>query len=270
MKATLINTSPYLRMDEGSAHSKSPGPESLGHQPSAHKSLVNTLRYFFHSITFVKKKIELRRQSVHGATLLNHEFIFTEFNRTGFLPTSFSYTHGADQGSYVGSGLLYFAIPYMLKAKTCVCIGSGGGYVPRFMSQAQVEARVEGARTILVDADRGGLGRPNYLAPNSFLRARFPEIEIVNCDSANYAAAAQQNGLKIDYLHIDGDHTYEGALSDYEEYLPLMNEKGLISFHDTDGTLPCARALADIKAMGHNVIDLSFIGSGIALIQISR
>jgi hypothetical protein len=265
----MVKARLYSQLNRWFVDFKSLDPEP-GDLPEARKTLVRSLRYFFHSITFVKKKFELKRQFVHGTTLLNHEFIFTEFNRTGILPTSFSYTHGADQGSYVGSGLLYFAIPYMLKAKTCVCIGSGGGFVPRFMYQAQVEARVEGARTVLVDADRGGLGRPDYLGPNSFLRAHFPAIEIVNCDSANFAAEAQLKGLKIDYLHIDGDHTYGGALSDFEKYLPLMSDKGLISFHDTDGTLPCAEALAEIKAVGHNVIDLSFIGSGIAIIQISR
>jgi hypothetical protein len=229
---------------------------------------ISNFRFMARKVAFAKKYGQLKRQSV--VTLLNHEFIFAEFNHSGSSATSYSWSHGADKGSYVGSGLLYFTIPYMLKAKTCLCIGSGGGFVPRFMYQAQVEAHVKDARTILVDADRGDLGRPNYMGQGSFLRTHFPRIEVVKCDSANYAAEAGANGLEIDYLHIDGDHTYEGALADFENYLPLMNDKSLISFHDTDGTHPCAAVVSEMKARGHNVIDLPFIGRGIAVIQISH
>jgi hypothetical protein len=230
------------------------------------KPPISNLRFMADKVAFAKKYGELKCQSV--VTLLNHDFLFTKFNHSGSPPTSHNWSHGADRGSYIGSGLLYFAIPYMLKAKTCVCIGSGGGFVPRLMYQAQVEAHVQSARTILVDADQGDLGRPDYMGRGSFLRTHFPGIEIVQRDSANYAAEARVSGLKIDYLHIDGDHTYAGALADFENYLPLMSDKSLISFHDTDGNLPCAAVVSKIKAMGHNVIDLPFIGCGIAIVQI--
>jgi predicted O-methyltransferase YrrM len=36
----------------------------------------------------------------------------------------------------------------------------------------------------------------------------------------------------IDFLFIDGDHTYEGVKSDYEMYAPLVRPGGLIAFHD--------------------------------------
>jgi predicted O-methyltransferase YrrM len=36
----------------------------------------------------------------------------------------------------------------------------------------------------------------------------------------------------IDFLMIDGDHTYEGARRDWEMYAPLVGGKGLIAFHD--------------------------------------
>lgn len=39
-------------------------------------------------------------------------------------------------------------------------------------------------------------------------------------------------GEKIDFLFIDGDHTYEGVKQDFEFYAPLVREGGLIAFHD--------------------------------------
>lgn len=40
------------------------------------------------------------------------------------------------------------------------------------------------------------------------------------------------NGEKLDFLFIDGDHTYEGARRDFEDYRALVREGGVIAFHD--------------------------------------
>jgi cephalosporin hydroxylase len=40
------------------------------------------------------------------------------------------------------------------------------------------------------------------------------------------------DGDQLDFLFIDGDHSYEGVKSDYETYGPLVRTGGLIAFHD--------------------------------------
>lgn len=40
------------------------------------------------------------------------------------------------------------------------------------------------------------------------------------------------NGKKLEYLFIDGDHTYEGVKKDFELYSPLVKDGALIAFHD--------------------------------------
>lgn len=39
-------------------------------------------------------------------------------------------------------------------------------------------------------------------------------------------------GESLDFLLIDGDHTYDGVRRDWEMYAPLVTEGGLITFHD--------------------------------------
>src|SRR5687767_11480705 len=39
-------------------------------------------------------------------------------------------------------------------------------------------------------------------------------------------------GRQIDFLMIDGDHTYEGVKQDFELYAPLVKRNGLVAFHD--------------------------------------
>jgi hypothetical protein len=41
--------------------------------------------------------------------------------------------------------------------------------------------------------------------------------------------------IKIDFLFIDGDHSYEGVKKDFELYSTILSEKGIIMLHDTDG-----------------------------------
>jgi len=39
-------------------------------------------------------------------------------------------------------------------------------------------------------------------------------------------------GRKLDFLFIDGDHTYEGVRKDSEMYSKLLNPNGIMAFHD--------------------------------------
>jgi len=39
-------------------------------------------------------------------------------------------------------------------------------------------------------------------------------------------------GATLDFLFIDGDHTYRGVQADFEMYSPLVDRNGLVAFHD--------------------------------------
>jgi predicted O-methyltransferase YrrM len=43
-------------------------------------------------------------------------------------------------------------------------------------------------------------------------------------------------GNKLDFLFIDGDHSYDGVREDFKMYAPLVRDGGLIAFHDIS---PC-------------------------------
>ena len=40
------------------------------------------------------------------------------------------------------------------------------------------------------------------------------------------------DGRRVDFLFIDGDHTYAGVKLDFETYSPLVRQGGMIAFHD--------------------------------------
>lgn len=49
-------------------------------------------------------------------------------------------------------------------------------------------------------------------------------------DTIDYVKKFSPNGY--DLIFIDGDHTYEGVKKDYENFLPLLNNGGIMFFHD--------------------------------------
>lgn len=188
-------------------------------------------------------------------------------------------SHGAAGDSeQLGAGILYYGLAYALRAKTCVCLGSGGGFVPRLMRQAQRDLELADSRTILVDGTRqidqekkNIWGVPCWLDEDSFFRTNYADVEIrFELTEVAFRDYFQAQGVQIDYLHIDADHHYEGAKLDWDLYSTLVPDSGIITLHDTvNYREPCGvyRVLDDIRATGqYDVINLP-IAYGTAMVR---
>ena len=173
----------------------------------------------------------------------------THINKEGneiHTPVKYRWTHGATD-LHMGDGMLVYSFIQFIRAKVCVCIGSGGGFIPRLMTQSRYdlwEQKIfEGNKsnewgdtgtTIIVDAVNGIGGFTDWTEENSFLRFNFqPQIILETSERAFYDYFVRQD-IKIDYLHIDGDHSYEGVKKDFELYSSIMSENGIITIHDID------------------------------------
>ena len=203
--------------------------------------------------------------------LLSREVITTEILKDA----PWADSHGADPAAgFLGAGLLYYSLAYMLRAKMCVCIGSGGGFVPRLMRQAQRDLGLTHSRTVLIDANAGEWSRPEWMGTDSYFKKRYSDIEIIIDKSANVFNHHATKDWKIDYLHIDGDHSHRGSLEDFQNYKRLMSPRGIITFHDTKPreyyNITCWKTITDIRDGGHCVLDFPWLGSGTAIIQLSN
>ena len=162
------------------------------------------------------------------------------------LPIKYRWTHGAGD-LHLGDGLLIYSIIHYLRAKTCVCLGSGGGFIPRIMTQARFDlydAEIFSGNndinwgdigsTYLVDASNGVGGFTDWTDENSFFRKNFdPRLLLTTTERAFYDFFVKED-IKIDYLHIDAGHSYEDVKQDFELYSQLLQPHGIISIHDTD------------------------------------
>ena len=125
-------------------------------------------------------------------------------------------------------------------------MGSGGGFIPRIMTQARHDLSVEGfydevgmewgdnGSTYVVDACNKFNGVVDWEKEDSFFRKHFhPKFIKQTTEKAYYDFFVKQD-IKIDLLHIDADHTFEGIKKDFDLYSKIMNKGGIITIHDTD------------------------------------
>jgi cephalosporin hydroxylase len=127
---------------------------------------------------------------------------------------------------------------HQLNPKIVVEIGT------KFGGTFMIWNEVTNARTIsvdLVEGIHGGVTRESTDKRNLNFKDWYGDrctfIEGNSHDQSTYDALLKHlNGNQIDFLFIDGDHTYEGVKQDYEMYSPLVKKGGHVAFHDINDT----------------------------------
>jgi hypothetical protein len=190
--------------------------------------------------------MQLLNQKLIQEFLTNNHTIDSTTGEMKLEPVKYRWTHGATD-LHLGDGMLIYSLILFNRAKTCVCIGSGGGFIPRIMTQARRDLWEQGifegnnqtewgdiGTTLIIDAANGVGGFTDWTEENSFLRQHFdPQVILETSERAFYDYFVRQD-IKIDYLHIDGDHSYNGVKKDFDLYSTIMSENGIITIHDTD------------------------------------
>ena len=191
---------------------------------------------------------------------LNPSFISKKFLQEAPYAKSHGVIH---EKGYLGTSILYFALAYLLPARTAVVLGSGAGFVPRLVRQAQREIPdekyIKQSRCVLIDADQeiAGFGKPLYHNDSDhFFRIEYGDVEIWRTTTDDAYSKMKKEKIRIDFLHIDADHTFFQSFTDFENYLTLMNDDFVITLHDTalnhyelayDGCVP--RTIATLRRL---------------------
>jgi hypothetical protein len=201
------------------------------------------------------------------------ETLFNQKISKKFTEAIFAESHGAFD-AHLGAGGLYYALAVMVRAQVSVCIGSGGGYVPRLLWQAQQDLGLSNAQTYLVDANIPDLGfghpmqKGGWLTPDNDLQEAAPDLTILQMLSRDAAQLFAAAGITIDYLHIDGDHSTRGVVADMSDYLPLLSTRAVISLHDVRA--PSVQlAISEILGRHPALESITFgeIGNGTAILR---
>jgi predicted O-methyltransferase YrrM len=122
------------------------------------------------------------------------------------------------------------------RPKTVVEIGTAhGGTLFLWCRLADPQATI-----VSIDLP-GGIHGGGYPYWKSWIYRRFrlarQTLRLLRGDSHRPEMLAQLKSIlpgdgKVDFLFIDGDHTYAGVKADFEMYSPLVRPGGLVVFHD--------------------------------------
>lgn len=178
--------------------------------------------------------------------LLNQDYIENFITTDEGKDVAYRSSHGATR-KHLGDGLLIYALIQHMRAKTCVCLGSGGGFIPRLMTQARIDLWeqeiFEGNNnvnysdigdTFVVDACNGIGGNVEWADENSFYRTHFcPRFIKATTEEAYYNFFILED-IHPDFIHIDAGHGFENVKQDFELYSNILSEHGVITLHDTD------------------------------------
>ena len=97
----------------------------------------------------------------------------------------------------------------------------------------------------------GGIAESEMDKRDLWFAERFDNVKFIRGDSHDFytyvnlqsvlrpRASGYVHGMPykdIDFLFIDGDHTYEGVKKDFEMYLPFVKRGGIVAFHDINDT----------------------------------
>lgn len=197
----------------------------------------------------------------------NLEYLKTNITNNGDQPVPYRWTHGATD-LHLGDGLIVYSIIQQMRAKNCVCIGSGGGFIPRIMTQARYDLYqqkiFEGngdfnwgdiGTTYVVDACNGVGGFNDLEDETSFYRTYFPPRFIKDTSKNAYYNFFVLQDIKIDILFIDGDHSYEGVKLDFNLYSKLLSPRGVIILHDTDLEYETSMIISEDVKQSHHSFD---------------
>lgn len=145
-------------------------------------------------------------------------------------------------------------------------------------------SRVAAPDALLVSLDlppnSSRFGYPSWRSGlfKSFARDR-QKVELVLADSHQPETVRQiqqvLGGRELDFLFIDGDHSYDGVKADFTMYAPLVRKGGWIAFHDivprridTPNEVPRFwQELKGTRAVTEFVADWNQDGFGIGVLQ---
>ena len=111
---------------------------------------------------------------------------------------------------------------------------ANGGSLFSFCKLASNDATI-----ISIDLPHGmfGGGYPDWKTPiYNFFKSGKQKLFLLREDSHSVVTSNKVetilNGKKLDFLFLDGDHTYEGIKKDFNMYSALVKKGGIIAFHD--------------------------------------
>lgn len=179
----------------------------------------------------------------------------------------------------LGYGFIHYGLIRQIKPQVVLCIGSRYGFIPAVLAQA---CKDNGTGTVyFVDAgldescDHAYTGEGFWRTKQSLKVFEDYKLgkHITTFVTTTKEFAKLYPELIFDYIYVDGDHSFKGAMFDYKTFWPKLRPNGLMVFHDVsikeklaEGEYGVYRVLEKVQQK-NAVITFPFLGSGLGIVQ---
>lgn len=177
----------------------------------------------------------------------------------------------------LGYGWIHYSLIRTVKPKNILCIGSRYGYIPALLAQACKENGK--GHVDFVDAGYGkdsphhwtGVGYWSTPEGKDCFQ-KFGLERFISTFTMTTKAFLKKRRSRYGYIYIDGDHSYKGVKFDHSKFWPMLENHGIMAFHDIgvegakpEGTYGVKKLWEKIS--GKNSLEFLFDGSGLGIIQ---
>jgi hypothetical protein len=142
----------------------------------------------------------------------------------------------------LGYGWLHYSLIRIMRPDKVLCIGSRYGFIPAVCALACKDNKRGVVEFVDAGFDMndyrgpgehwGGVGFWKRCDPKKYF-AKFGLSKYLNLHVMTSEEFADKNSeMKFDFVHVDGDHSYDGVKHDYELFWPRINKGGFMAFHD--------------------------------------
>ncbi len=143
-----------------------------------------------------------------------------------------------------------YALAHVYSASNILEVGTSAGGTTTGWAKALNEFLLKGKQVKLVCVDNDSYAEGVYptITKRNISQVGLPlsAVEFKTGDSKDVLPTLRQTYANYFHLYlVDGDHTYEGALRDMVNGLPLMKRGGIIAVHDIDTGVTVAEATPD-------------------------
>jgi predicted O-methyltransferase YrrM len=192
------------------------------------------IRFFIRCFNFLKSRIVKILIFFNKSKIINQLRTFSSDNSDEVFDFSCNFYHGFIKPIQIKEEFAeLLKIFYRLHPKYVLEIGTAnGGTLFCFCKLANSDATII---SIDLPSPLGGYPEWKISFYQSFTK-KDQKLYLLKKDSHKINTLEEVkkilDGNQLDFLFIDGDHSYEGVKKDFEMYSPLVKKGGIIAFHD--------------------------------------
>lgn len=139
-----------------------------------------------------------------------------------------------------GFGMVHYALIRNIRPQRVLCVGSLKGYIPALCALACKDEEIGHVEFVDEGGTNWGGGGIWQAQSETERRAYWEPLGVEDWITTHVCRIEDYELGQYQYVHIDADHSYEGARSEFDLIWPHLDRGGFYTLHDINWRLDSA------------------------------